>query len=48
MIKPQRIRNEVHVAWMEKKRKAYRLFVGKPEKKRPQGRPRRSALILLR
>jgi hypothetical protein len=26
---------------MEKKRKAYRLLVGKPKKKRPLGRPRR-------
>jgi hypothetical protein len=26
---------------MGEKRNAYRLFVGKPEKKRPLGRPRR-------
>jgi hypothetical protein len=26
---------------MEEKRNAYRTFVGKPEGKRPQGRPRR-------
>jgi hypothetical protein len=30
-----------HVARMEEKRNAYRLLVGKPEGKRPLGRPRR-------
>jgi hypothetical protein len=30
-----------HVARMEKKRNAYRLLVGKPDGKRPLGRPRR-------
>jgi hypothetical protein len=30
-----------HVARMGEKRKAYRLLVGKPEGKRPLGRPRR-------
>jgi hypothetical protein len=30
-----------HVARMGKKRNAYRIFVGKPEGKRPQRRPRR-------
>jgi hypothetical protein len=30
-----------HVARMGEKRNAYRLFVGKPEGKRPLGRPRR-------
>jgi hypothetical protein len=29
-----------HVARMRKKRTGYRLLVGKPEGKRPQGRPR--------
>jgi hypothetical protein len=35
--------NEVggHVARMGEKRNVYRLFVGKPEGKRPLGRPRR-------
>jgi hypothetical protein len=27
--------------WVEEKRNAYRLLVGKPERKRPVGRPRR-------
>jgi len=30
-----------HVAHMGKKRVAYRVLVGKPEEKRPLGRPRR-------
>jgi hypothetical protein len=30
-----------HVARMRRKRKAYRLLVGKPEGERPLGRPRR-------
>ena len=30
-----------HVARMEQFRNAYRLLVGKPESKRPLGRPRR-------
>jgi hypothetical protein len=30
-----------HVARMDEKRNAYRILVGKPERKRPLGRPRR-------
>jgi len=30
-----------HVARMGEKRNAYRIFLGKPEGKRPLGRPRR-------
>jgi hypothetical protein len=30
-----------HVARMEKERKLYKVLVGKPEGKRPLGRPRR-------
>ena len=30
-----------HVACMEQSRNAYRVLVGKPESKRPLGRPRR-------
>jgi hypothetical protein len=30
-----------HVARMGQKRNAYRLLVGKPERRRPLGRPRR-------
>jgi hypothetical protein len=29
-----------HVARIDDKRNAYRIFVGKPERKRPLGRPR--------
>jgi hypothetical protein len=36
-----RMRSAGHVARMGEKRNAYRLFVGKPEGKRPLRRPRR-------
>jgi hypothetical protein len=41
IIKSRRMRWAGHVARMEKKRNAYRLLVGKPDGKRPLGRPRR-------
>jgi hypothetical protein len=41
IIKSKRMRSEVHVARMGEKRTAYGLLVGKPEGKRPLGRPRR-------
>jgi hypothetical protein len=45
IIKSRRTRWAGHVARIgkkqKKKRNAYRLFVGKPEGKRPLGRPRR-------
>jgi hypothetical protein len=41
IIKSRRMRWERHVARMEEKRNAYRLLAGKPEGKRPIGRPRR-------
>jgi hypothetical protein len=37
-----------HVARMGEKRNAYRLFVGKPEGRRPLGRPRRRWLDNIR
>jgi hypothetical protein len=40
-IKSRRMRWAGHVARMEEKRNVYRLLVGKPEGKRPPGRPRR-------
>jgi hypothetical protein len=40
IIKSRRMRWAGHVARMGKKRNAYRLLVGKPEGKRPLGRPR--------
>jgi hypothetical protein len=42
IIKTRRMRWEGHVARMGEKRNAYRLLVGKPEGRRPLGRPRRS------
>jgi hypothetical protein len=41
LIKSRRMRWAGHVARMGEKRKAYILLVGKPEGKRPVGRPRR-------
>jgi hypothetical protein len=40
IIKSRRMRWAGHFARMGKKRNAYRLLVGKPEGKRPLGRPR--------
>jgi hypothetical protein len=40
-IKARRMRWAGHVAYMRKGRKVYRVLVGKPEGKRPLGRPRR-------
>jgi hypothetical protein len=41
MIKSRRMRWAEHVARLGDKRNAYRILVGKPEGKRPLGRPRR-------
>jgi hypothetical protein len=41
IIRSRRMRWARHIARMGKKRKAYSLLVGKPEGKRPLGRPRR-------
>jgi hypothetical protein len=41
IIKSRRLRCAGHVALMGEKKNAYRLLVGKPEGKRPLGRPRR-------
>jgi hypothetical protein len=41
IIKSRRMRWAVHVARMREKTNVYRLLVGKPEGKRPPGRPRR-------
>jgi hypothetical protein len=40
MIKSRRMRWAGHVARMGEKMSAYRILVGKPEGKRPVGRPR--------
>jgi hypothetical protein len=40
IIKSSRMRWAGHIARMGEKRKAYRLLLGKPEGKRPLGRPR--------
>jgi hypothetical protein len=41
IIKARRMRLAGHVARMGENRSAYRLLVGKPEGRRPLGRPRR-------
>jgi hypothetical protein len=41
MIKSRRIRYAGHVARMGETRNAYRILMGKPEGKRPLGRPKR-------
>ena len=41
VIKSRRMRWAWHVARMGEERGAYRVLVGKPEEKRPLGRPRR-------
>jgi hypothetical protein len=41
IIKSRRMRWAGHAARMGEKRSAYRILVGKPEGKRPPGRPRR-------
>jgi hypothetical protein len=41
MIKSRRIKWTGHVARIGATRNAYRILVGKPEAKRPLGRPRR-------
>jgi hypothetical protein len=41
MNKSRRMRRAGHVARIGEKMNAYRILVGKPEGKRPVGRPRR-------
>jgi hypothetical protein len=41
VMKPRRLRWTGHVARMGERRSAYRALVGKPEGRRPPGRPRR-------
>jgi hypothetical protein len=48
IIKAMKMRWAGHVARMGEKRNAYRLLVGKPERWRPLGRPRRRWLDNIR
>jgi hypothetical protein len=48
IIKARRMRWAGHVARMREKRNAYRLLVGKPEGRRPLGKPRRMWLDNIR
>jgi hypothetical protein len=47
IIKLRRMRWVGHVARMGEKRNAYGLLVGKPEGKRPLGRPRRRRIVCI-
>jgi hypothetical protein len=46
VIKSRRMRWARHVACIEEGRGAYRILVGRPEGRRPLGRPRRRWIIL--
>jgi hypothetical protein len=48
MIKSRRMRWARHVARRGEKRNAYRILVGKPEGKRPLGRPRHRRWTILK
>jgi hypothetical protein len=48
IMKARRMRWAGHVARMGEKRNVYRLLVGKPEGRRPLGRPRRKSLDNIR
>ena len=48
VIKSKRMRRDGHVARMDEDRGAYRVLVGKPDGKRPLGRPRRRWLDNIR
>jgi hypothetical protein len=48
IMKARRMRWAGHVARMGERRNAYRLLVGKPEGKKPLGRPRRRWLDKIR
>ena len=47
-LKSRRLRWAGHVARMEQSRNAYRVFVGKPESKRPLVRPKVDGRIILK
>jgi hypothetical protein len=47
IIKSRRMRWAGHIGRMGEKKNAYRILVGKPEGKRPLGRPRRRWRIRL-
>jgi hypothetical protein len=48
MIKSNRVRWTGHVARVGETRNVYRILVGKPEGKRPLGRPRRRGWTILK
>jgi hypothetical protein len=48
MIKSSRMRWAGHVARIGAKRKSYRIFIRKPEGKRPPGRPKRRRVDIIK
>jgi hypothetical protein len=48
LFKSRRMRWAGHLEGIGEKRKAYRLFVGNPERKRPLGRPSRRWVFNIR
>ena len=48
VIKSRRMRWAGHVARMDEERAVYRVLVGKPEGKRPLGKPRRRWVVNIR
>jgi hypothetical protein len=48
MVKSRRMRWALHMAHMGEDRVVYRVLVGKPEGKRPLGKPRADGRIILR
>jgi len=48
VIKSRRIKWEGHVARMGERRSAYRILVGKPEGKKPLGKPRHSLEFIIK
>ena len=48
VIKSRRMRWAGHVAGMDEVRRVYRVLVGKPEGKRPLGRPRHRWVDIVR
>jgi hypothetical protein len=48
VIQSERMRSAGHIAQIGEKRNAYRILVGKPEGRRPLGRPRRRCVDNIR
>jgi hypothetical protein len=47
-MKPSRMRESGHITRIKEKRNSYRNLMGRPEGKRPLGRPKRKGRIILK